>query len=247
MRAELDKYRKHTDGARDKMDAGPKATLPARSTTRRRRQQHRRAEDAKFAALRTAIDKAIDGPAEARRDAAKKIVSDNAVFNTAVTALLDEQVRKMALLDGDAYRQASYANIAWTLRDIGGLNASLHKNLVGAKRVATEAEKMEISRSQGRTDQILMSLQELRGNPSTPANVAAALDKMNDGLCRSLRQGAEARQGRRHQRQIRARRRHLLRRDATRSWRPSSRCATPSTTMPSRSSVTPIPPRVSAF
>ena len=36
----------------------------------------------------------------------------------------------MAPLDGDAYRQAIYANIAWTLRDVGGLNASLHKNLV---------------------------------------------------------------------------------------------------------------------
>ena len=103
----------------------------------------------KFAALREAIDKAIDGPAEARRDAAKKIVADNSVFNTAVTALLDEQVRRMALLDGDAYRQASYANIAWTLRDVGGLNASLHKNLVGAKRVATEAEKMDLSRVTG--------------------------------------------------------------------------------------------------
>ena len=71
----------------------------------------------------------------------------------------------MAQLDGDAYRQAVYANIAWTLRDVGGYNASVHKNLVGAKRVATEAEKMEFSRSQGRADQILMSLQELRGNP----------------------------------------------------------------------------------
>ena len=97
------------------------------------------------------------------------------------TTLLDEQVRKIALLDGTAYRQASYANIAWTLRDVGGLNSSLHKNLIGGNRVATEAEKMEISRSQGRNDQILMSLQELRGNPTTPANVAAALDKMNAG------------------------------------------------------------------
>ena len=44
----------------------------------------------------------------------------------------------------------------------------------------TEAEKIEVSRSQGRADQILMSLQELRGNPATPANVAAALEKMND-------------------------------------------------------------------
>jgi len=42
-------------------------------------------------------------------DAAKKIVSDNSVFNKAVTTLLDEQVRKIALLDGAAYRQASYA------------------------------------------------------------------------------------------------------------------------------------------
>ncbi|MGZ5867708.1 MAG: methyl-accepting chemotaxis protein [Xanthobacteraceae bacterium] len=180
MRAELnDKYRKQTDGAREKMNqiratqlggledgAAVAAGMDGLNT--------------KFASLREAMDKAIDGPAEARRDAAKKIIGDNAVFNTAVTALLDEQVRKMAVLDGDAYRQASYANIAWTLRDVGGYNASLHKNLVGAKRPATDAERMDLSRSQGRNDQILMSLQELKGNPATPANVAAALGKMND-------------------------------------------------------------------
>src|SRR5258707_7918460 len=136
--------------------------------------------NAKFAALREAIDKAIDGPVEARTDAAKKIVADNAVFNSAVTALLDEQVRRMAQLDGDAYRQASYANVAWTLRDVGGYNASIHKGLVGAKRAATDPEKMDLSRAQGRTDQILLSLQELRSNPATPANVAAALERMND-------------------------------------------------------------------
>ena len=86
----------------------------------------------------------------------------------------------MAILNGDAYRQSTYANTAWALRDIGGLNASLHKNLVGSKRVATEAERLELSRFQGRTDQILSSLQELRGNPATPANVEAALGKMQD-------------------------------------------------------------------
>ena len=81
--------------------------------------------------------------------------------------------------------------MAWSLRDIGGLNASLHKNLVGAKKVATEAEKIDISRSQGRNDQILMSLQDLRGNPTTPANVAAALEQMNsdyvEGFGRELK------------------------------------------------------------
>ena len=180
LRAELnDKYRKQTDGAREKMNQ-IRATLLGGLEDGAAVASGMDGLNTKFAGLREAMDKAIDGPAEARRDAAKKIVGDNAVFNTAVTALLDEQVRKMAVLDGDAYRQASYANIAWTLRDVGGYNASLHKNLVAAKRPATDAEKMDLSRSQGRNDQILMSLQELKGNPATPANVAAALGKMND-------------------------------------------------------------------
>jgi methyl-accepting chemotaxis protein len=188
QRAELnDKYRKQTDGAREKMNQ-IKATLPGGLDDGAAIASGMDALNVKFAALREAMDKAIEGPPEALRDAAKKIVADNSVFNTAVTALLDEQVRRMALLDGDAYRQASYANIAWTLRDVGGLNSSLHKNLVGAKRVATEAEKMDLSRSQGRNDQILSSLQELRGNPATPANVAAALAKMNEAYVERLGQ-----------------------------------------------------------
>jgi methyl-accepting chemotaxis protein len=175
----FDKYRKDTDGARAKMNEVRKA-LPGSLDDAATIGSAIDALNVKFSALRDAIDKAIAGPADARKDAARKIVADNAVFNTAVTALLDEQVRRMALLDGDAFRQATYANIAWTLRDVGGYNASLHKNLVGAKRVATEAEKMELSRAQGRNDQILMSLQDLRGNPATPANVATALVKLNE-------------------------------------------------------------------
>jgi methyl-accepting chemotaxis protein len=179
MMTSLAKYRKDTDGALAKMNAVRKA-LPSSLDDAAAVGGGIDALNVKFAALREAIDKAIAGPADARKDAAKKIVADNAVFNAAITALLDEQVRRMALLDGDAYRQATYANIAWALRDVGGYNASLHKNLVGAKRVATEPEKMDLSRAQGRADQILMSLQELRGNPATPANVAAALGKMNE-------------------------------------------------------------------
>jgi methyl-accepting chemotaxis protein len=179
MRAELDKYRKQTDGARDKMNEIRK-TLPGGLEDGAAVASGMDALNVKFAALRESIDKAIEGPAEARKDAAKKIVADNALFNGAVTKLLDEQVRKMAVLDGDAYRQVNYANIAWTLRDVGGLNASLHKSLVGGKRVATDAEKTELNRTQGRTDQILASLQELRNNPATSANVAAALGRMNE-------------------------------------------------------------------
>jgi methyl-accepting chemotaxis protein len=181
MHTELvDKYRRQTDGARDKMNAVRKA-LPGALDDGDAVGAGIDTLNTKFVSLREEIDKAIDGPADARKDAAKKIVADNAAFNNALTGLLDGQVRKIAKLDGDAYRQASYANIAWTLRDVGGFNASLHKNLVGAKRVATEAEKIDLARSQGRNDQILMSLQELRGNPATPANVASALERMNDG------------------------------------------------------------------
>ncbi|MCA6113559.1 HAMP domain-containing protein [Bradyrhizobium sp. WSM 1738] len=180
VRKELnEKLRKNTDSARDKMNAVRK-NLSSSLDDATAIGSGIDELNVKFNALRDAIDKAIDGPAEARKDAARKIVADNAVFNAAVTKLLDEQVRRMAQLDGDAYRQAVYANIAWNLRDVGGYNASIHKNLVGANRPATEAEKMEFSRSQARADQILMSLQELRGNPATPPNVAAALEKMND-------------------------------------------------------------------
>ncbi len=176
---ELGNYRKQTDGAVAKMEQARATIADALDDGR---DIVGKIDDLKrqFDALRTAIDKAIAGPPEARRDAAKKIVADNAVFNHAVTNLLDDQVRKMAVLNGDAYRQSTYANQAWALRDIGGLNASLHKNLVGSKRVATEAEKLELSRSQGRTDQILAGLQELRGNPATAANVEAALGKMQE-------------------------------------------------------------------
>jgi methyl-accepting chemotaxis protein len=175
----LDNYRKQTDGAVAKMEQLRTTTADALDDGR---DIVAKMDDLKrqFDALRTAIDKTIAGPAEARHDAAKEIVSDNALFNHAITTLLDDQVRKMAILNGDAYRQATYANQAWALRDIGGLNASLHKNLVGAKRVATEAERLELSHSQGKTDQILAGLQELHGNPATPPNVETALGKMQD-------------------------------------------------------------------
>ena len=175
--ADLDKLRKLTDGALAKVNQ-VRATLPGALDDGAAVASAIDALKAKFAALRDAIEKAIAGPVDARKPAAAKIVADNSVFNAGVTTLLDEQVRRLAGLDGNAYRQASYANVAWTLRDIGGLDASLHKAVVGAKRVATEPEKMELYRSTGRTQQILSTLQELRNNPATPANVLAALGKM---------------------------------------------------------------------
>ncbi|GIQ73383.1 methyl-accepting chemotaxis protein [Bradyrhizobium sp. RD5-C2] len=175
--AELDRQRQLTDGALAKVNQ-VRTTLPGSLDDGEAVAREIDALKVKFAGLRDAIAVAISGPADARRAAAGKIVADNSVFNAGVTTLLDEQVRRLAGLDGNAYRQASYANVAWMLRDTGGLNASLHKALVGAKRVATDQEKLELYRSTGRTEQILSTLQELRNNPATPANVMTALGKM---------------------------------------------------------------------
>ena len=88
MRAELnEKYRKNTDGARDKMNAIRKnlsgglddATAVGAGID---------ALNVKFAALREAMDKAIDGPAESRKDAARKIVAGGPIqlMNDTTTA-----------------------------------------------------------------------------------------------------------------------------------------------------------------
>ena len=175
--AELDKLRALTDGAMAKVNQ-VRTTLPGALDDGEAVASAIDALKAKFASLREAIANALTAPADTRRAAGNKIVADNAAFNAGVTLLLDEQVRRLASLDGVAYRQASYANVAWMLRDIGGLNASMHKSLVAAKRPATDAEKLELSRSNGRTEQILSTLQELRKNPATPANVTAALGKL---------------------------------------------------------------------
>ncbi|MBR1175235.1 HAMP domain-containing protein [Bradyrhizobium sp. KB893862 SZCCT0404] len=172
------RFRSNTDKARQKVSA-LRAELPGSLDDGSAIAAGVDNVDAKFMALRDAIDKAIAGPVDDRRPAAKKIVSDNSVLNHDITVLLNEQVRRLATLSGEAYRQASYANIAMTLREVGGINSSLHKGLVGSGRVATDAEKLDVARSQARTDQIMVWLQELRGNPTTPANVSAALDQMN--------------------------------------------------------------------
>jgi len=177
-RADLDTYRKQTDGAVDRMMEVRKQLSGLDDADAVASAMN--ALKVKFAEVRDTMDQGLAKPPEARRDAAKAAVAENSAFNAAVADLLDGQVRKLAALDGDAFRQAIYANAAWALRDIGGLNASLHKALVGGKRPATEAEIKELYRSQGRTDQILLTLEELRKNPATSPGVVAALQRMNE-------------------------------------------------------------------
>ena len=122
--AELnEKYRKNTDGARDKMNADPQEPCPAALDDGAAVGTGIDALNAKFATPARGHGQG-DRRArpEARKDAARKIVADNAVFNTAVTTLLDEQVRKHgACSTATPIGRRVYANIAWTLRDVGGL------------------------------------------------------------------------------------------------------------------------------
>jgi methyl-accepting chemotaxis protein len=175
--AALDKLRALTDGAMAKVNQ-VRATLPGPLDDGQALASAIDGMKAKFSGLREAIEKALIAPVDTRRAAGTKIVADNAALNADVTALLDEQVRRLASLDGVAYRQASYANVAMTLRDIGGLAASQHKSLVAARRAANDTEKAELARFNGRAEQLLLTLQELRKNPATPANVGAALAKL---------------------------------------------------------------------
>ena len=231
---EHDKLRKQTDGARNKMDALRKE-LPGSFDDGSTIGSHIDAHQFEIHRAARGHRQGDRGTADARKDAAKKIVADNAVLNAGVTALLNEQVRRMAILNGDAYRQSNYANIAMTLRDIGGLNSSVHKNLVGAKKVANDAEKADMARMQGRNDQIVMSLMELRGNPATPSNVAAALETMNANYVEEFgREMKLVKDG-----AVSGKYEHESRPSTWRPRRasaPSSASATPSTTMPSRSS-----------
>jgi methyl-accepting chemotaxis protein len=175
--ADLDRLRALTDGAMTKLNQ-VRSALPGPLDDGAAVAATIDGVKTKFNVLREAIASALVAPADTRRAAGTKIVADNAALNAEITTLLDDQVRRLAALDGVAYRLASNANAAMTLRDIGGLNASMHKSLVAAKRAATDAEKLDLARSNGRTEQLLMTLLDVRKNPSAPASVRAALDKL---------------------------------------------------------------------
>ena len=138
--------------------------------------------NAKLNATHAAIDAALPRSLEERKEAAKQIIAQNATLNAAVTTLMNEQIRRMALLDGEAFRQATFAGMAWTLRDTGGYSASLHKNLIGFQRPATEAEKIDVARAQARSEFVQDALLALRRDPSINAKVASALETMNQAF-----------------------------------------------------------------
>ena len=241
----VEKYRKQTDGARDTDERDPQERCPGRSRTAPRwAARHRCAEFQIRSPPRghrqgewsSCPAEAAQGRGEGDRRRQRR------VSTAPCTALLDEQVRRMALLDGDRLP-------AGELRQ-HRLDATRRRRRLRRQRCTGTWSALErvgdraprrwssAARRAGPT-MILMSLQDLRGNPATPANVAAALaEDERRHYVERFGQDAEAGQGRRRQRQIRARCRRLLREIATWPGRRSSTCATPSMTMPNRCSAT---------
>jgi methyl-accepting chemotaxis protein len=151
-----------------------------------------------IAELHARVDAALPKSAEERRKAAGDIVAYNSIINKGVMQLTNEQVRRLAPLHGTTFRQATYANMAWSLRDLGGYSSSVHKSLIGDGRIAQKAELLNIARAQAQADLMLGSLLELRADPSTAPNVKAAIEKMNTlyverlgGVLKALRDSAE--------------------------------------------------------
>ena len=196
-RAELnEKYRKQTDGARDKMNAIRK-NLSAARRRRGRRQRDRRAEleirspsrRHRQGDRRSGRVPQGSGQEDRRRQRRLQCRRHRAARRTGP---------QMAQLDGDAYRQAVYANIAWTLRDVGGYNASLHKNLVGYNRVADRSRKdgPEPLAGPHRPDPDVAAGIARQSGDARQHRRGAGPDERS--LCQALRPGTEARQGRRN-------------------------------------------------
>ncbi len=208
QRAELnDKYRKQTDGAREKMNQ-IKATLPGSLEDGAAVASGMDALNVKFTALRETIDKALDGPAEARRDGAKKAVADNVAFNSAVTALLD--VMTIIVIGSGVY-------LWWVRQRRRYQRQPLQKpRRRQARGDGGRKTGFEPLPGQERPDPVVAAGIARQSRDAGQRGSGAHQDERS--LCRAFRSGAEAGEGRRHQRQIRARRRHLLCGVATRSW-----------------------------
>ncbi|MDX2203802.1 MAG: HAMP domain-containing methyl-accepting chemotaxis protein [Hyphomicrobiaceae bacterium] len=179
QKAGLEKVRKLTTDARDKA-LSVRNALPASLDDRTAIAGTIEDINKRLEAVYKGIDAALTRPLEERREAAKAAIAGNVALNAVATRLINDQVRRMAVLDGEAFRQATFASAAWALRDAGGYSSSLHKNLLGFQRPATEAEKIDIARAMGRNDQIQASLLELRKDAGLDAGIATALDRMKE-------------------------------------------------------------------
>ena len=128
-----------------------------------------------FAQTRKFADQEMALPIDQRGNAVNSLVQQSFAVNAAVAAIMRNQLRRLAELDGTAYRYADIANTAWDLRDIGGRQAGFLQNLVTAHKPVADDERASMLTMQGQIDQIWGRLATLLDAPSTPAAIKQAL------------------------------------------------------------------------
>ena len=131
--------------------------------------------DRLFSATRSYADQQLEMSIDRRTNAVARVSEQSFMINELVNKTILGQLRRLAKVDGAAYRWADIANTAWELRDIGGRQAGLLQNLIVAGKPVTEDQHTVLISLQGQIDQIWSRLRTLDGDPSIPQALHDAL------------------------------------------------------------------------
>ncbi len=107
-------------------------------------------------------------PLANRGNAAAQLLEQGTQLNKTTAALMGSQLRQIASLDGRAFRFGSIADTVWELRDVGGRQAGLLQNLVGAHQPLTVEQRATVQGLEGQIAAIWAKIRLLRDYDSTP-------------------------------------------------------------------------------
>jgi hypothetical protein len=210
QRAELDKLRALTDGAIAKVNQ-VRTTLPGSLEDGEAIASAIDALKVKFAALRDTMQNGFSAPADTRRAAGNKIVAENGVLNSGVAALLDDQVHRLRT----RWRRLSPGKLrqhcldAARRRRLQCQHAQEHGRRKAPGHRSRKAGSGALQRTHRADSWNAAGIAQESGDPRE-CQRSTCRDAVR--LCRAVRGRAEIGTGRPDQRQIRARRRHLLQR-----------------------------------
>ena len=131
-----------------------------------------------FSQTRRDTDDYLTKPLDQRGGAVEKITAQSFSVNSLIAALINDQLARLAQLDGAVYRYADTGNTVLALRDIGGRQAGFLQNLVVAHKPVTDEQRATMLVLQGQVDQIWSRLVVVRDLAGTPANLREGLGKV---------------------------------------------------------------------
>ena len=183
--AELDRLRGLTDGAR-KTIAEMRAAQGDSLLPEADRTALNDALGPRVDAFRAALDQARGSTPEARREASKAAAVATAAIDNVASSAIFEQVRRIAEVDGAAYRYANFASLALELRDRAGGASSAHRALIELGGPASPRDMIDVTRATARCLQALTPFEEISRSPNTPDKLRAAMERMKSGFVDDL-------------------------------------------------------------